>query len=141
MGFTAKGLALIPELVHQSSSTSTAVAAATAAVVGQGISQGWNRWAGHVHAREWLEKPYFARERPSGTKLMTAPDPPNGIMYVKVRWGIAPVMKFRTASWALFSGLPASTSQCTDNPAAKTLVVFNGQEVRAVCMRHKYHIA
>ena len=80
----AKGLALIPELVQQSSSTSTAVAAATAAVIGQGISQGWNRWAGHVHAREWFEKPYFAQERPSGTRLMTAPDPPNGIMYVKV---------------------------------------------------------
>lgn len=85
MGSTAKGLALIPELVCQSSSTSTAVAAATAAVLGQGISQGWNRWAGQVHARQWLEKPYFAQERPSGTKLMTAPDPPNGIMYVKVR--------------------------------------------------------
>ncbi|KAL3140064.1 hypothetical protein ABBQ38_004344 [Trebouxia sp. C0009 RCD-2024] len=84
MGSTAKGLALIPELVCQSSSTSTAVAAATAAVLGQGISQGWNRWAGQVHARQWLEKPYFAQERPSGTKLMTAPDPPNGIMYVKV---------------------------------------------------------
>lgn len=86
MGSTAKGLALIPELAQQSSSTSTAVAAATAAVIGQGISQGWNRWAGHVHAREWFEKPYFAQERPSGTRLLTAPDPPNGIMYVKVRW-------------------------------------------------------
>ena len=88
MGSTAKGLALIPELVQPSSCTSTAVAAATAAVIGQGISQGWNRWAGHVHAREWFEKPYFAQERPSGTRLMTAPDPPNGIMYVKVKWDV-----------------------------------------------------
>ena len=86
MGSLAKGLALIPELACQSSAVSSAAAAATAAVLGHGISQGWTRWAGQVHAREWMEKPYFAQERPSGTRLMTAPDPPNGIMYVKVSW-------------------------------------------------------
>lgn len=84
MGSTAKGLALIPELAALSRSTSTAVAAAAAAVIGQGISHGWGSWACQVHAREWMDKPYFAQDRLSGTRLETAPDPPHGIKYVKV---------------------------------------------------------
>lgn len=83
MGSTAKGLALIPELACLGPSTSTAVAAATAAVTGYGISQGWRNWAGQVHAREWMDKPYFTEDRLSGTRLETAPDPPRGIKYVK----------------------------------------------------------
>lgn len=31
-----------------------------------------------------MDKPYFAQDRPSGTRLETAPDPPHGIKYVKV---------------------------------------------------------
>ena len=84
MGSTAKGLALIPELAALSPSTSTAVAAAAAAVIGQGISHGWGSWACQVQAREWMDKPYFAQDRLSGTRLETAPDLPHGIKYVKV---------------------------------------------------------
>ncbi|KAA6419362.1 MAG: hypothetical protein FRX49_10621 [Trebouxia sp. A1-2] len=83
MGSTAKGLALIPELAALSPSTSTAAAAAAAAVIGQGFSHGWGSWACQVQAREWMDKPYFAQDRPSGTRLETAPDPPHGIKYVK----------------------------------------------------------
>lgn len=84
MGSTAKGLALIPELVTLGPLSSTAVAAASAAVIGQGVSHGWRNWAGQVQAREWLEKPYFAQDRLSGTRLKLAYDPPNGVKYVKV---------------------------------------------------------
>ncbi len=84
MGSTAKGLALIPELAALGPSTSTAVAAAAAAVIGQGISHGWGSWTCQVQAREWMDKPYFAQDRLSGTRLETAPDPPHGIKYVKV---------------------------------------------------------
>lgn len=83
MGSTAKGLALIPELAALSPSTSTAAAAAAAAVIGQGISHGWGSWVCQVQAREWMDKPYFAQDRLSGTRLETAPDPPHGIKYVK----------------------------------------------------------
>lgn len=89
MGSTAKGLALIPELACLGPSTSTAVAAATAAVTGYGISQGWRNWAGQVHAREWMDKPYFTKDRLSGTRLVTAPDPPRGIKYVKACFRLA----------------------------------------------------
>lgn len=132
MGSTAKGLALIPQLVLQSSSTSTAVAAATAAVLGQGISQGWSRWAGQVHAREWLEKPYFAQERPSGTRLMTAPDPPNGIMYVKVGWKckvLGSVVLLRKQKLGYIPGIPTCTSQPTDSTATKDFDILIGEEV------------
>ena len=81
----AKGLALIPELALHSSTCSSAIAIATAAAVGQGISQGWSRWAGQVLAREWMQKPLFAQERLSGTSLLTVSDPPYGLKYVKVR--------------------------------------------------------
>ncbi len=84
MGSTAKGLALIPELAALGPSASTAVAAATAAVIGQGISHGWRNWAAQVQAREWMDTPYFAQERLSGTRLETVLDPPHGIKYVKV---------------------------------------------------------
>lgn len=81
------GLAMIPQLASSSSSTSTAVAMATAAALGQGFSQGWTTHSRLVHAREYTVKPYFARERPSGTKLETTYAPDGsiaGLRYVKV---------------------------------------------------------
>lgn len=80
------GLAMIPQLASSSSSTSTAVAMATAAALGQGFSQGWTTQSRLVHAREYTVKPYFARERPSGTKLETTYTPDGsiaGLRYVK----------------------------------------------------------
>lgn len=83
MNPASKGLALIPELALSSSCTSSAVAAATAAVLGQSISQGCRSWAAQALAREWTENPYFSQERLSGTRLETVFDPPNGIKYIK----------------------------------------------------------
>ena len=81
------GLAMIPQLAGSSTSTSTAVAMATAAMIGQGISQSWTRESRVLHAREYRVKPYFALERPSGTKLETTYAPNGsivGLRYVKV---------------------------------------------------------
>lgn len=91
------GLAMIPQLAGSSTSTSTAVAMATAAMIGQGISQGWSRV---LHAREYRVKPYFALERPSGTKLETTYAPNGsivGLRYVKV------VESVVQHSWTLFA--------------------------------------
>lgn len=81
------GLAIIPQLASSSASTSTAVAMVTAAVIGQGFSQGWTSESRMVHAREYRVTPYFALERPSGTKLETTYKPDGsilGLRYVKV---------------------------------------------------------
>ena len=81
------GLAMIPQLASSSTSTSTAVAMATAAMIGQNISQGWTRESRLLHAREYRVKPYFALERPSGTKLETTYASDGsvvGLRYVKV---------------------------------------------------------
>ena len=87
MNVFAKGFALIPEIARYNASTSTALAVASAAVIGQGVSRGWSREAAIAHAREYRVKPYFAQERSSGTRLDTtyAPDGSiTGLRYVKV---------------------------------------------------------
>ena len=87
MNVFAKSFALGPVIASYNGATSTAVAVASAAVLGQRISWSWSWEAGVAQAREYRVKPYFAQERSSGTKLETtyAPDGSiTGLTYVKV---------------------------------------------------------
>ena len=130
MGSTAKGLALIPELAALGPSTSTAVAAAAAAVIGQGISHGWGSWTCQVQAREWMDKPYFAQDRLSGTKLETAPDPPHGIKYVKVSTRqLVCNGKEVAANWNFYADLSTCPTQRVDNFTAKAAHILLVQKV------------